>query len=164
MNDSFFHSSSLFFFFFFTFFHSIYHLYIGARCELLCQLQTHLLKLCFVTLVLELCSPYFCSASLCLALLLDSRGRLERWKKRRLPSPPQRSGPSSPSSFALSLGIHQPSISILRGLIVSCMSSSLGSKSKSFQPPFTSCYLRSCYLQDTIMFTFYTFNSLVQHS
>lgn len=151
----------LFFFFFVTFFfHSVYHLYIGARCDLLFQLQTHLPKLCFVTLALELCSPYFCSASLCLAVIWDSRGRLERWKKKRLPSPPQRSGPSSLSSFPLSLGIHQSSISIIRGLIVSCMSSSLGSKSKSFQPlPFGSCYLH-----DTIMFTFYTFNSFVQHT
>lgn len=153
------------FFFFVTFFHSVYHLYIGARCDLLFQLQTHLPKLCFVTLALEIYSPYFCSASLCLVLIWDSRGRLECWKKKRLPSPPQRSGPSSLSSFPLSLGIHQPSISIIRGLIVSCMSSSLGSKSKSFQPlPFGSCYLCSCYLHDAITFTFYTFNSLVQHT
>ena len=90
----------------------------------------------------------------------DSRGRLKSWRKKGFPPLPQSSQPSSFFSFPLSLMMHQARMSIFRSLNVSCVSSSIDSKFKSFQHlPFGSYYIH-----DTTMFTLNTLNSLVQHS
>ena len=76
----------------------------------------------------------------------NSRGGLKSWRKEGFPPPSQSSQPSSLFSFPLSLVMYQPSISILRSLNVSCVSSSLDSKFTLFQH--LPC--RSCYIHDTI--------------